>query len=101
HQAFASGSRVLRLLTALIPALRINSARVADNIDRACITITELADSLVRREDLSFRQAHEVAAATAKAVVAADQSLASGGFAAFSTAFAEHVGRATLIDEEI
>ncbi len=38
-----------------------NAARVAENIRRSCATITELADSLVRIEGLSFRQAHEIA----------------------------------------
>ena len=95
YGAFDTGSRVLRLLTAFIPALRINADRVAQNIDRACITITELADSIVRREGVSFRQAHEIAAATAKAVVAAGESLATGGYAPFCAAFAEAVHRPT------
>lgn len=99
YGAFDSGSRVLRLLAALIPSLRINDERVAANIDRACITITELADTLVRRENLSFRQAHEVAAETAKAVVASGSSLGVGGFGPFADAFARHVGRVTTLDE--
>ena len=96
YGAFAAGSRVLRLLAAFIPALRINPDRVAANIDRACITITELADTLVRDEGLSFRQAHEVAARTAKAVVAAGTSL-SEGFAPFAEAFAAQTGRETTM----
>ncbi len=99
HQAFASGSRVLRLLAAFVPSLRIDAARVAANIDRSCITVTELADTLVRREGLSFRQAHEIAAATARAVVDAGQSLAAGGYPAFASAFAQAVGHASTIDE--
>lgn len=97
YGAFDTGSRVLRLLAAFIPALSINHDRVARNIDRACITITELADSIVRREDLSFRQAHEIAAATAKAVVAADESLATGGYDPFCAAFSQVTGRDTAI----
>ncbi|AGT09816.1 argininosuccinate lyase [Paracoccus aminophilus] len=99
YQAFASGSRVLRLLTALIAQVQVNPARVRANIDRACITITELADSLVRREDLSFRQAHEIAADTARAVVAAETSLSAGGLAPFRAAFEAHTGRATRLSE--
>lgn len=97
YGAFETGSRVLRLLTAFIPALSINSDRVARNIDRTCITITELADSVVRREGVSFRQAHEIAAETAKAVVAADESLATGGYEPFCTAFSKTIGRETDI----
>ena len=62
YEAFATAHRVLDLLIALVPALSVNAARVAENIRRSCATITELADSLVRIEGLSFRQAHEIAA---------------------------------------
>ena len=59
---------------------RLRSASIrsacAENIRRSCITITELADTLVRIEGLSFREAHEIAAAVAKAVVAAGGELA-------------------------
>lgn len=98
YAAFNSGSRVLRLLSALIPSLKINDDRVRANIDRACITITELADSLVRRENLSFRQAHEIAAETASAVVVKNGSLAADGYTPFAAAFAKHAGRDTRID---
>src|SRR5690606_9809742 len=50
YQTFASGERVLDLLAALLPALQVDGKRVAENIRRSCITITELADTLVRRE---------------------------------------------------
>ena len=70
YEAFASAARVLDLMTALVPALSVDRARVADNIRRSCATVTELADSLVRIEGLSFRQAHEIASQVARAVVA-------------------------------
>lgn len=94
--AFASGGRMLRLLAAFLPACQINAARVARTTDAACITITELADTLVREEALSFRQAHEIAAATAAAVIAADAPLAEG-HAAFARAFAAETGRETRL----
>ncbi|MEL7416094.1 MAG: argininosuccinate lyase, partial [Pseudomonadota bacterium] len=70
YRAFESGGRVLDLLAAFLPACSINGERVRANADAACVTVTELADSLVRRDGLSERQAHEVAAATARAVIA-------------------------------
>lgn len=97
YQAFASASRVLRLLTTFIAQISVNSARVRDNINRSCITITELADSLVRREGLSFRQAHEIAADTARAVVAAQSDL-TFGYEDFTQAFEKHVGRVSTLD---
>ncbi|NPD16088.1 argininosuccinate lyase [Xinfangfangia sp. D13-10-4-6] len=99
YQAFDSASRVLRLLSAFVAQVQVNSARVAANIDRSCITITELADSLVRREGLSFRLAHEIAADTARAVVAADTSLTAGGFAPFARAFLAHTGRDSTLSQ--
>lgn len=99
YQAFATGYRVLDLLTSFIASVSINRERVKSNLDRSCITITELADSLVRREQLSFRQAHEIAAEVARTVVALEGSLGKDGFAPFVTAFKKHVGRDTGLDE--
>ncbi|MBF9232639.1 argininosuccinate lyase [Microvirga alba] len=98
YEAFASAARVLDLLAALMAEIRIDGARVRDNIRRSCITVTELADSLVRREGLSFREAHEIAAAVAKAVVAVQGDLAKDGYAAFLKAFSEATKRETAID---
>lgn len=99
YAAFDLAGRVLDLLSGLVAAVSIDGDKVRRNIDRSCITVTELADSLVRIEGLSFRQAHEIAAATAKAVVAAGASLAEAGFAPFAQAFAETCGRPSTVDE--
>lgn len=99
YEAFASAGRVLDLLAALIAEVRIDGARVRENIRRSCITVTELADSLVRREGLSFREAHEIAAAVAQEVVAVQGDLAKDGYAAFKAAFAKATGRDTAIGE--
>lgn len=98
YEAFAAALRVLDLLTSLLAAVRVDAARVADNIRRSCITITELADTLVREEGLSFRQAHEIAAAVAHAVVAARGDLGADGYDPFRRAFAEAIGRTPKID---
>ena len=78
YGAFDAGLRVLALLEALLPACTVQSERVAANMDAACVTITELADSLVRHDGMSFRAAHEIAASTARAVIAEGQGLAAG-----------------------
>ncbi|MBU1306887.1 MAG: argininosuccinate lyase, partial [Alphaproteobacteria bacterium] len=98
YQAFDSAYRVLDLLASVMAQVRIDPARVANNIRRSCITITELADSLVRQEGLSFRQGHEIAAAVARAVVAVDGDLPVDGFAPFVAAFEHAVGRPSAID---
>jgi len=98
YEAFASASRVLDLLAALISQISIDPERVDQNIRRSCITITELADSLVRIEGLSFREAHEIAAATAKSVVAAKGDLPNDGYEPFLKAFEHSAGRGPSVD---
>ncbi|SFQ19891.1 argininosuccinate lyase [Tranquillimonas alkanivorans] len=98
YAAFESGGRVLDLLAAFLPSCSIRADRVAANMDAACVTITELADTLVRDEGLSFRQAHEIAAATARAVIAEAAPLRQG-YAAFRAAFEDQTGRGPGLDE--
>jgi len=92
YDAFASGGRVLDLFASFIGACTINADNVQRITDAACITITELADTLVRDEGLSFRQAHEIAAATSKAVIAKGAALGDG-YADCAAAFAYEAGR--------
>jgi argininosuccinate lyase len=99
YEAFASGGRVLDLLAAVAGAISIDASRVRENIRRSCITVTELADSLVRRESLSFREAHEIAAAVARSVVQREGDLAKDGYEAFRLAFSTATQRETAIDE--
>ena len=98
YAAFDSGGRVIALLTAFLPACSVNGARVRANADAACVTVTELADTLVRDDGLTFRQAHEVAAKTARAVIAAGQPLGHG-FAAFAEAFRDVAGRDSSLSD--
>jgi argininosuccinate lyase len=98
YEAFATGGRVLDLLAALLASIRIDARRVAQNIRRSCITITELADSMVRLEGLSFRQAHEIAATVARAVLDIEGDLGSDGYAPFAAAFEAAAGRRPGID---
>jgi argininosuccinate lyase len=98
YGAFASGSRVLTLLAALVGQVKVDTERAEANTRRSCITITELADTLVRDEGLSFREAHEIASAVARAVVAAGSDLTSGGYGPFKAAFEHATGRAAGLD---
>jgi len=100
YQTFESGGRVLDLLAALLPALSVDSRRVAETIRRSCITVTELADTLVRKEGLSFRAAHEIAAAVSRAVVARDGDLPRDGYEPFVEAFRHAAGREPNLSRE-
>ncbi|MFV2037601.1 MAG: argininosuccinate lyase, partial [Paracoccaceae bacterium] len=68
------------------------------NTDAGCITVTELADTLVRDEAITFRLAHQIAAVTAQAVIRDARPL-DRGYAAFRSAFTDIVGRTTTLDE--
>lgn len=98
YSVYDSGGRVLELLATVMTNSTIDENRVETTTNKACITITELADTLVRCESLSFRQAHEIAASTAKEVIAADQSL-SQGYSSFKTAFKHQQGCESVLDE--
>jgi len=96
YAAFASAGRMLDLLDALIPSLLVENEKVRANIDRSSITVTELADTLVRDEGLPFRLAHEVAAEVARGGVARETPL-SAGFDLFTSAFSTIVGRPSAL----
>jgi len=99
YAAFETGERMLRLLGAFLPACSINSDRVDRNADAACITITELADTLVRDDGLTFRQAHHIAAETAKSVIENGAAL-TDGFNAFVNAFMAETSRKPTLNRE-
>ena len=99
YPAFATGQRLLRLLAAFLSAVRIDQDQVRHHIDTACIAITELADTLVRNDAISFRQAHEVAAAVARQVVGTDGKMSTVPFADFAAAYAKAIGRPTTLTE--
>jgi argininosuccinate lyase len=61
-RAFEHGLGVLRLLDAALGTCRFDTARLAQRASEGFTTATELADTLVRRAGLPFRQAHRVAA---------------------------------------
>ncbi|RQS21339.1 argininosuccinate lyase [Burkholderia sp. Bp8998] len=100
HTAFDLAGRVLDLLAGFVQVLTVNEDKVRANIGKSCITVTELADTLVRVEGLSFRQAHEIAAHTAKAVVSIESGLAERGYLFFQDVFARTCGRVPGIDEQ-
>lgn len=99
YGAFDLGMRVLVLLRGMLPAASVDVGRVRRNIDASLITVTELADTMVRQEGLSFRSAHAVAGTFAQAVLAATTTPRPDGYATFREAFKRMVGRPPALDE--
>ena len=99
YAAFEAGSRALRLLAGFVRAARVDEARVRRHIDESCITATELADSLVRSEGISFRQAHEVVSRLVRGMLDRGERFPTVAHAAFADAFAAIVGRPPRLGE--
>jgi argininosuccinate lyase len=93
YGAFAVADRILPLFADFIAAVRINEDKVRRHIDEACLVMTEVADSLVRLEGLSFRQGHEVASKLSRHLV--DRGVPASALPPedFSRLFAEVAGR--------
>ncbi|NUU77675.1 argininosuccinate lyase [Paenibacillus xylanilyticus] len=51
---------VYRLLSEIFQSLRVNEALLRERAENSFATVTELADTLVRTEGLSFRQSHSI-----------------------------------------
>jgi argininosuccinate lyase len=64
---FADARRALRLLAGALGTAQVDTAVMADRARRDFLTVTELADTLVRREGLSFREAHALVAEAVRA----------------------------------
>jgi argininosuccinate lyase len=99
YAAFEAGGRALRLLAGFIRAARVDEARVRRHIDESCITATELADSLVRTEGVSFRQAHEVVSRLVRGMLDRGERFPTVPYAAFAEAFAAVAGRPPRLGE--
>ncbi len=99
YGAFDTAERALALLAGLVGAVKIDEERVRQQMEKSCITITELADSLVRVEGISFRQAHGVSGVLARHVVDTGSRLSQVKFEAFVKAFGDQIGRPPKLSE--
>jgi argininosuccinate lyase len=72
--AFHDATRATRLLGATLERADFDRERMARNAHANWLTVTELADVLVRREGWSFQQAHALAAAVAREAQPAERT---------------------------
>ena len=99
YDAFDTAHRFMPLLSGLLDAATIDGARVRRHIDEAGITLAELADSLVRTEAISFRQAHDVASKLARRMIDGGMTLSTIAFSEFQQIFAAAIGRPAGLTE--
>jgi argininosuccinate lyase len=60
--------RALRLLTGVAAGCEVNAARMAERAHADFLSVTELADTLVRSEPMSFREAHHIVSAAVRSL---------------------------------
>ncbi len=94
---FERMAKALPLLAGFIEAMQINHTSVQDRIHRSMATTTELADTLVREEQISFRAAHHVAQVLAREAIQQKLRLDHLPWELFEQTFVNVVGRAPTI----
>ncbi len=62
----AEALRALRLFGGVAASCEVNVARMAERANADFLSVTELADTLVRNEQLSFRDAHHIVSAAVR-----------------------------------
>jgi argininosuccinate lyase len=64
--ATADASRAIRLFAGVMGGCEVMTARMAERAASDFLTVTELADTVVRSEGVSFREAHHLVSASVK-----------------------------------
>jgi argininosuccinate lyase len=64
----AEALRALRLLAGVMADCEVNVARMAERANADFLSVTELADTLVRSEKMSFREAHHIVSAAVRSL---------------------------------
>ncbi len=70
--AFVDARRAIALLAGAASSITVDEAELRRKASGSFLTMTELADTLVREEKLSFKAAHRLVAATVKKIVRLD-----------------------------
>ncbi len=66
YTAFDDAVRSLRLTTGLLQEAEFDTVRMAESAEGNFLTVTELADTLVRATSMDFRTAHEIVSTAVK-----------------------------------
>ena len=89
------------LLTSVLLTMEVNKATLLKRAKESFANVTELADTIVRKDGLSFRQAHHVVSAMIRELVDdGKNSLESLTLALLNEQFLRVVGKKTALTEE-
>lgn len=97
-EALVRGERCLKLIAGFTGGLQVDEEKVHKHIGENFVTITELADSLVRAENISFRTAHEICSLLVRGLINRGLTLDKLDYDEFSVAFTEVTGRKPQIN---
>ncbi len=100
-EVFERLDHALPLLGSFVEAMKTNPASIERRIQKSMATITELADTLVRAEDIGFRAAHHVASKLAREAMNHEIGLDELSWDLFTSAFEDVVGRPTNVNKNV
>lgn len=92
---------IYRLLENVIVTVQVDAERMEKRVGESFAVVTELADTLVREEQIPFRKAHEVAHKLVKLCLERNTPLSAVDFGLVSEMFKSVTGRALSAAPEI
>jgi argininosuccinate lyase len=100
YRGLEKSERVVRLLTAVVSTMQVDKEKWHGESSKHQLTITELADTLVRMKHISFRKAHRIAAIIARRADAANKELADVPSDWLREAAREVIGKEIALERE-
>ncbi len=92
---------IYKLFGSLVVTMDVNKKKLRNRAENSFANVTELADTLVRSEDISFRQAHSIVSKCIKVLLAhSEESLASLTWGLVNTQSKLITGKELNISEE-
>ena len=100
YKVFEKLQEILPLLSEFINSTKINKESVKNRVNSSLATITELADTLVRKEKISFRIAHSISHEIAKKSTKLKKPLDKLNVKIVRDIFYKHVGRTLKLKDD-
>ena len=100
YKVFEKLQEILPLLSEFINSTKINKESVKNRVNSSLATITELADTLVRKEKVSFRIAHSISHEIAKKSTKLKKPLDKLNVKIVRDVFYKHVGRTLKLKDD-
>ncbi|SFJ69448.1 argininosuccinate lyase [Thermoflavimicrobium dichotomicum] len=91
--------KIYRLLTCVMGTLEVNEEILAKRAESSFATVTELADTLVRTDSLSFRKAHHIVSKVVKKAIAEGLQANEINLSMLNEVAQEVIGRSLYMDE--